>query len=84
MGTGNACAEHNKEIIESTSRSKRLLLESDEKTGALKPTGSGGRIERNWLTKLILRHPGEFSFVERGFLNTNAYKTNLKTGTGYA
>ena len=41
MGTGNACAEHNKEIIESTSRSKRLLLESDEKTGALKPTGSG-------------------------------------------
>lgn len=45
MGTGNACAEHNKEIIESTSRSKRLLLESDEKTGALKPTGSG---ERSW------------------------------------
>ena len=40
MGTGNACAEHNKDIIESTSRSKRLLLESDENTGALKPTGS--------------------------------------------
>lgn len=40
MGTGKACAWQSNPTVDSTSRSKILPLESDEKTGALKPTGS--------------------------------------------
>lgn len=39
-GTGYACAKHKSEIVELTSRSKRLVLESLENTGALEPIGS--------------------------------------------